>query len=97
MPITIRSIISATAAEFRIASGDITGHSRRHVVSQPRAIAVYLCRRMTKASQTQIGRELAYRDHTTVLHLERRGKELSERPDMRERVKRIKQALTSQP
>lgn len=65
---TAEQIINATCQHF--------GQSRIHVLSQrrtgpliaPRQIIMYLARELTALSLPQIGRKLAGRDHSTVLH-----------------------------
>jgi len=39
---------------------------------EPANVAVYLARRLTKLSYAEIGHSLGGRDHTTVMHSERR-------------------------
>jgi chromosomal replication initiator protein len=42
--------------------------SRVRRIARPRQIAMYLARQLTKMSYPQIGRRLGGRDHTTILH-----------------------------
>ena len=41
-----------------------------------RQIAMYLCRELTDMSLPKIGQELGGRDHTTVIHADRKIREL---------------------
>ena len=70
--ITPGLIIAQTAAYFGVSIDDLTGPSRgRHLV-QGRQIAMYLCRELTQLSLPKIGGEFGGRDHTTVMHADRK-------------------------
>jgi chromosomal replication initiator protein len=73
---TIREIFSAVAEETGIPIDRLTGRSRKAPIAHARAIGVLLCRRHTKASSTAIGHFLEFRDHSSALHLEKRGGQL---------------------
>ncbi|AGT42504.1 chromosomal replication initiator protein DnaA [Treponema pedis] len=62
-------IIQKTVADyFRISISDIKGKKRTKSFAYPRQIAMYLCRKMTECSTTELGNEFGGRDHTTILH-----------------------------
>ena len=67
-PITIAEIQRAVCAEFRIGIADMKCRSRRRVVARPRQVAMYLARKLTALSLTQIARHFGKDDHTTVLY-----------------------------
>ena len=70
--ITPGLIIAQTAAYFGVSIDDLTGPSRgRHLV-QGRQIAMYLCRELTQLSLPKIGQEFGGRDHSTVIHADRK-------------------------
>jgi chromosomal replication initiation ATPase DnaA len=93
---TLRDIKREVCREFKITAAEISGNSRVYRISHPRAIFVAIARKMIKASQERIGRELSGRDHSTIAHLERRGADLvRSNPQYLEKVMRIREALRS--
>lgn len=65
--LTVDSIIKMVAEHFDVKSSDLRGSRRHRVVSYPRGIAMYLCRKHTQASYPQIGRGFGGKDHSTVM------------------------------
>ncbi|WP_293780394.1 chromosomal replication initiator protein DnaA [uncultured Aeromicrobium sp.] len=74
--ISIGLIMAQTAAysEFTIEELCSTNRSRDLVLA--RQIAMYLCRELTELSLPKIGQEFGNRDHTTVMHAERKIRKL---------------------
>jgi chromosomal replication initiator protein len=71
------SIIMAVSAEyFGVSLEDLTGSSRTRVLVTARQIAMYLCRELTELSLPKIGQTFGGRDHTTVMHAERKIRSL---------------------
>jgi chromosomal replication initiator protein len=70
--ITAASIMNATAAYFGVSMEDLCGTSRSRVLVTARQIAMYLCRELTDLSLPKIGQHFGGRDHTTVMHAERK-------------------------
>jgi len=66
--ITPDNIIKIVAEYFGITVSDITSKKKSRDVVYPRQLCMYLCRTMTDAAQTLIGKKLGNRDHTTVIH-----------------------------
>lgn len=78
--ITAGSIIAQTAAYFGLSIDDLCGNSRSRVLVTARQIAMYLCRELTDLSLPKIGQEFGGRDHTTVMHANRKiGAQMAER------------------
>ena len=67
-PITAPLIQSETAAYFSISTDDLCGASRTQSVVMARQMAMYLCRELTDLSLPKIGQSFGGRDHTTVMH-----------------------------
>jgi chromosomal replication initiator protein len=61
---------------FRIDMDDLCGTSRSRTLVNARQIAMYLCRELTDLSLPKIGQEFGGRDHTTVMHAERKIRQL---------------------
>ncbi|MDR1798280.1 MAG: chromosomal replication initiator protein DnaA [Bifidobacteriaceae bacterium] len=72
--ITASLIIGQTANYFSVSIDEILGPSRTRTLVDARQIAMYLCRELTDLSLPAIGREFGGRDHTTVLHAEKKVK-----------------------
>ncbi len=72
--ISAATIMAVTAEYFAISMDELTGTSRSRVLVQARQIAMYLCRELTDLSLPRIGDKFG-RDHTTVLHAERKIKD----------------------
>jgi chromosomal replication initiator protein len=70
--ITAPTIMAVTAEYFGVTIEDLTGGSRTRVLVQARQIAMYLCRELTELSLPKIGQTFGGRDHTTVMHAERK-------------------------
>ena len=74
--ITAATIMAVTAEYFAVSMDDLTGASRSRVLVQARQIAMYLCRELTELSLPKIGQTFGGRDHTTVMHAERKIRSL---------------------
>jgi chromosomal replication initiator protein len=98
--ITAALIIGQTADYFDFTVEELCGPSRSRNLVNARQIAMYLCRELTDLSLPSIGREFGGRDHTTVLHADRKVKALmAEKRSVFVRVteltSRIKQAAVT--
>ncbi len=74
--ITAASIMAQTSAYFGLTIEDLQGTSRSRVLVTARQIAMYLCRELTELSLPKIGQHFGGRDHTTVMHAERKVRTL---------------------
>ncbi|WP_262366419.1 chromosomal replication initiator protein DnaA [Streptomyces sp. WAC05950] len=70
--ITASDIMAATADYFGLTVDDLCGSSRSRVLVTARQIAMYLCRELTDLSLPKIGAQFGGRDHTTVMHADRK-------------------------
>jgi chromosomal replication initiator protein len=70
--ITGATIMAATAEYFSLTMEDLCGSSRSRVLVTARQIAMYLCRELTDMSLPKIGQMFGGRDHTTVIHADRK-------------------------
>ncbi|MCX5387552.1 chromosomal replication initiator protein DnaA [Streptomyces sp. NBC_00083] len=70
--ITASAIMAATADYFGLTVEDLCGSSRSRVLVTARQIAMYLCRELTDLSLPKIGAQFGGRDHTTVMHADRK-------------------------
>ena len=74
--ITEATIMAMTAAYFSLTIDDLCGTSRSRVLVNARQIAMYLCRELTDLSLPKIGSIFGDRDHTTVMHADRKIRQL---------------------
>ncbi len=74
--ITAALIIAQTAAYFGLSIDDLCGSSRSRVLVTARQIAMYLCRELTDLSLPKIGQQFGGRDHTTVMHADKKIRQL---------------------
>ena len=74
--ITASTIMGQTASYFGMSIDDLCGTSRSRVLVTARQIAMYLCRELTDLSLPKIGQQFGGRDHTTVMHAERKIRSL---------------------
>ncbi|MEJ2579840.1 MAG: chromosomal replication initiator protein DnaA [Kineosporiaceae bacterium] len=98
--ITAALIMAQTAAYFGLTIEDLCGTSRSRVLVNARQIAMYLCRELTDLSLPKIGQQFGGRDHTTVIHADRKIRHLmaerrSTYNQVTELTNRIKQAARS--
>ena len=70
--ITGATIMAATADYFGLTLEDLCGSSRSRALVTGRQIAMYLCRELTDLSLPKIGQMFGGRDHTTVIHADRK-------------------------
>ncbi len=70
--ITAATIMAATAEYYGLTLEDLCGSSRSRALVTGRQIAMYLCRELTSLSLPKIGQLFGGRDHTTVIHADRK-------------------------
>jgi len=66
--ITPELIVEIVAEHHNITPAEIYSKDKSRNLSYPRQIVMYLCRRLTDHTVTDIGKLLGNRDHSTVLH-----------------------------
>jgi chromosomal replication initiator protein len=72
--------MAQTADYYKLTIEDLCGPARSRSVVNARQVAMYLCRELTELSLPKIGQAFGGRDHTTVMHANRKVREqLTER------------------
>jgi chromosomal replication initiator protein len=95
--ITSATIMAQTAAYFGLTMEDLCGASRSRVLVTARQIAMYLCRELTELSLPKIGQLFGGRDHTTVMHADRKIRQLmSERRAIYNQVTELTNRIRNQ-
>ena len=74
--ITPELILHATGEYFNLTLEELTSKSRTRTLVTARQIAMYMLRELTEMSLPKIGQVLGGRDHTTVIHADRKIREL---------------------
>jgi chromosomal replication initiator protein len=95
--ITAATIMAQTAAYFGQSMEDLCGSSRSRVLVTARQIAMYLCRELTDLSLPKIGQQFGGRDHTTVMHADKKIRQLmAERRSVYNQVTELTNRIKSQ-
>ena len=95
--ITSATIMAQTAAYFGLTIEDLCSTSRSRVLVNARQIAMYLCRELTELSLPKIGQQFGGRDHTTVMHADKKIRELmAERRSIYNQVSELTNRIKSQ-
>ena len=71
-PVTCELIIDTVAEHYNISPDDIKSSKRNKEIAYPRQICMYLCRKMTADSLQAVGNSLGKKDHTTIIHGEKK-------------------------
>ena len=66
--ITLDRISKTVAAHYKLSVEEIKSKNNARQIAVPRQIAMYLCKRLTKHSFPEIGRDFGGKHHTTVMH-----------------------------
>ncbi len=85
-------ILSEVAGHFGLGVDDLVSASRKHAISVPRQVAMYLMVQEMGLAFTQAGRLLGGRNHKTVTHgVARVSAEIQRNTDLRYDVQAIKE------
>ncbi len=67
-PLTIDDIIDKVCNHFNVSAQDVSGKSRKKDLVVARQVSMYLAQKYTKMPAARIGKLVAGRDHSTVIH-----------------------------
>ncbi len=96
--ITAAQIMGACASYFGVSIDELCGASRSRTLVTARQISMYLCRELTDLSLPKIGQAFGGRDHTTVMHADRKIRELmAEKRSLYNQVTDLTSRIKSQP
>ena len=94
--ISIDNIQKTVASYFKIRVNDLTAKTRTRSIARPRQVAMTLAKELTRMSLPEIGKAFGGRDHTTVIHAQKKIKELRESDHrMREDYDNLFRTLTN--
>ena len=74
--IKIEDIQRVVARQYNVSRSDLLSSRRTANVVRPRQVAMYLAKTLTLRSLPEIGRRFGGRDHTTVMHADRKIRQL---------------------
>lgn len=66
--VTIESIREFIAQKYNVKVDDLVSKSNKREIAQPRQIAMYICKKLTKNPLNEIGSKFGGKHHSTVLH-----------------------------
>lgn len=66
--LTMERIARTVAAHYKLSVDEMKSKNNSRAIAMPRQVAMYLCKRLTKHSFPEIGREFGGKHHTTVMH-----------------------------
>ncbi|SHO54271.1 chromosomal replication initiator protein DnaA [Anaerocolumna xylanovorans] len=85
--LTPELIIDVISEHFNISTNDIYSINKSRNIAYPRQIAMYLCRKLTDCSLSDIGKVMGNRDHTTILHgIDKVEKNIKSDPSMQNTI-----------
>ncbi|GAB3573911.1 chromosomal replication initiator protein DnaA [Amycolatopsis endophytica] len=88
--ISAPTIMATTAEFFDLTVDDLCGPGKTKALATARQIAMYLCRELTDMSLPKIGQTFGGRDHTTVMHADKKiRKEMAERRRIYDQVQEL--------
>ncbi|GAA1192901.1 chromosomal replication initiator protein DnaA [Pseudonocardia alaniniphila] len=88
--ITAPTIMAVTAEFFGVSMDELCGPGKTKALAQSRQIAMYLCRELTDLSLPRIGQTFGGRDHTTVMHADKKIRnEIAQRRKTFEQVQEL--------
>jgi chromosomal replication initiator protein len=91
-------IMVSTADYFGVSLEDLRGHSRSRVLVNARQVAMYLCRELTDLSLPRIGQAFGGRDHTTVMHADRKiRQQMAERRSLYNQIAELTNRIKQTP
>ncbi len=94
---TVRDVTCAVSDHFGVRPTDLSSKRRTRKISFPRQIAMYLCRKHTTCSYSDIGADFGGRDHSSVIHAARVvSKKLKEDDNVANILNKIERDLLSQ-
>ncbi len=92
--ITMDDIIDAVTGHYNVRLSDLQSKKRFHSITLPRQVCMFLARRHTPLSLTEIGGYFGGRDHSTVLYADDKiTKRIKSDPELRDIVEDMSRQL----
>jgi chromosomal replication initiator protein len=94
--VTIDRIQREVGEAFDVTIEGLKSKKRTKTLTEPRQVAMFLCRRLTDLPLVEIGQAFGGRDHTTVIHAcDKVEGDIARDRALRQRVERLQSALAS--
>ena len=94
--VTIDRIQREVGEAFDVTIEGLKSKKRTKTLTEPRQVAMFLCRRLTDRPLVEIGQAFGGRDHTTVIHAcDKVEGDIARDRALRQRVERLQSALSS--
>ncbi|MFN2433080.1 MAG: chromosomal replication initiator protein DnaA [Gemmatimonadota bacterium] len=94
--VTIERIQREVGAEFGVNTEGLKSKKRTKTLTEPRQVAMFLCRRLTDLPLVEIGQAFGGRDHTTVMHAcDKVEADMARERSVRLRVEKLQSSLSS--
>ncbi len=92
--VSLDAVLSAVANSFGVKVSELKGSRKSREVSQPRQVAMYLARRLTRHSFPEIGRWFGGKDHSTVVKGVKKVETLlRDNPQLAQQVREVERSL----
>ncbi len=92
--VSLDDVMGTVARHYGIKVADIKSSRKTRDVTHPRQVAMYLARKLTRASFPEIGRAFGNKDHSTVVKgVKKLDRVLQEDPEEAERVRSLERIL----
>jgi chromosomal replication initiator protein len=94
--VTIDRIQREVGDEYNVSIEGLKSKKRTKTLTDPRQVAMYLCRKLTDLPLIEIGQAFGGRDHTTVMHAcDKVEADMSRERSLRMRVEKLQSSLAS--
>ena len=92
--VNIDDILRLVALQYNVRLADLRSKKRERKIAEPRQIAMYLSRMMTKTPLVKIGQKFGGKDHSTVIHAVKKiGEKIENNVEFKKEVKTLEQAV----
>lgn len=95
-PVTLQRVQETVAEHFNLSTQDLQSKKRTRAIAEPRQIAMFLARKETNNSYSDIGDTFGGRDHSTVIHAQEKIETVLEdnpNDDIAQHVRALKNKL----
>lgn len=92
--VNIDDILRLVALHYNVRLADLRSNKKERSIAEPRQIAMYLARIMTKVPLVKIGQKFGGKDHSTVVHAVKKiGERIENDVSFKKEIKTLEQAI----
>lgn len=93
--LSVERIQELVAIHYNVKVDDLVSERRFKAIAEPRQIAMYLCKKLLKASFPEIGQKFGGKDHSTVIHaVQKITKAVEQNTTMQTSISAIEKSLS---